>query len=403
MSKYTFAPIVPLIGGFPLGAEAAFDTLPSAIYSYDGFWGNDRHYVQYMQETRGHKEIEYLLFDKDCTTESVDVVIGTPPCAGLSMFNPSKDPAAAGANCAKNDWMYKVFEDGIDKLGAKVIAVENAPALYTTRGAPVAEKLYEICKARGYSMTLYKTSTKFHGIPQARDRTFAFAWKSEHAPILGYYNRDKPTFKDHVANIPAGTPHADDVINKRLGEDFFYQFIRSKSNRDIRDLMQEDGTNTTLRYVVKNGLLREARDWFEAQGMEKATSKAEHVIKKHEAKLNVWDVSMHVWGETHMNALIARTLEATLHPAEDRGLSLREALHIMGFPHDYVVQDGIKSSQHVTQNVPVCTARDMCLEIKKFLDGDLQVSNGNFVKQSNYKQSVDEVRGSEKATLEAFM
>ena len=41
MSDITWAPLIPLIGGLPLGAEKATGKPPEAIYSYEGFEAND--------------------------------------------------------------------------------------------------------------------------------------------------------------------------------------------------------------------------------------------------------------------------------------------------------------------------------------------------------------------------
>jgi hypothetical protein len=37
-------------------------------------------------------------------------------------------------------------------------------------------------------MSLIKTDTFLHGIPQHRHRTFAIFWKLKYAPIVNFYN-----------------------------------------------------------------------------------------------------------------------------------------------------------------------------------------------------------------------
>lgn len=74
----TWAPIIPLIGGQMLGAEKAFNKPPEAIYSYDGFQANDSHYVNYMNNVKGHG-LEYVLLDNFSEKRKIDVISGTPP------------------------------------------------------------------------------------------------------------------------------------------------------------------------------------------------------------------------------------------------------------------------------------------------------------------------------------
>ena len=264
MSKreITWAPLIPLIGGQMLGAEKAFGKPPAAIYSYDGFQDNDSHYVNYQQNTLGRKDIPYILLgDDNSQVTQVDVVSGTPPCAALSQLNTGKSVESKGAGCAKNEWMYKVFEDGIDILGAKVVIVENAPALFTNKGRPVANNLYKICAERGYSLTLYKTSTRFHGVPQGRDRSFAIGWKSESAPVMNWYNRPRKNFAEYLREIPVDALHQDIIINKNVPDEPYYNFIKTKIAADttIRELMIEEGVKTTLNYVNKKGWMKNER------------------------------------------------------------------------------------------------------------------------------------------------
>ena len=387
--EITWAPLIPLIGGQALGAEKAFGKPPEAIYSFGGFEANDSHYVNYQQNTLGRKDIPYVLLDSENPNiKQVDVVTGTPPCAALSQLNTGTTAESKGAGCAKNDFMYMVFENGIDVLGAKVVIVENAPALFTNKGRPVANKLYEICKERGYSLTLFKTSTRFHGVPQGRDRSFAIGWKSESAPVMNYYNRDRKDFAEYLQEIPDNALHQDLVINKNVPDEPYYNFIKTKTNRDVREIMVEENVKTTLNYVCKKGWMKEANEWFHKTGNEKGIKYSDHAIMKFADGKGVWDGSVHVFGE-YMNAVIGRNMVDTMHPTEERSLTIREALHMMGFPEDFELLDGLKKMNHIAQNCPVPTSRDMHLEISKFLTGDLELSNTTYLRQNNLKQLME--------------
>ena len=386
--EITWAPLIPLIGGQALGAEKAFGKPPEAIYSFGGFEANDSHYVNYQQNTLG-RDIPYVLLDSDNPQiRQVDVVTGTPPCAALSQLNTGTTTESKGPGCAKNEFMYMVFENGIDVLGAKVVIVENAPALFTNKGRPVANKLYEICKERGYSLTLFKTSTRFHGVPQGRDRAFAIGWKSDSAPVMNYYNRDRKDFAEYLQEIPENALHQDIIINKNVPDEPYYNFIKTKTNRDVREIMIEEGVKTTLNYVNKKGWMKEANEWFHKTGNEKGIKYSDHAMMKYADGKGVWDGSVHVFGE-YMNAVIGRNMVDTMHPTEERSLTIREALHMMGFPEDFELLDGLKKMNHIAQNCPVPTSRDMHLEISKFLTGDLELSNTTYLRQNNLKQLME--------------
>ena len=399
-NEISFAPLIPLIGGFPLGAEVALGKPPKAIYSYKGFDSNDSHYVNYQQNTL-NRNIEYKDISVSDDHDSVDIVVCTPPCAGLSSFNASKNPESRGAGCAKNDWMYISITDAIEKLSAKVVLVENAPALYTKKGEPVASKIYEIAKEHGYSLTLYKTSTMFHGIPQNRKRTFAILWKSSVSPYIEYYNRDRLEFDEFVNNYKTNTINLDHISDSIL-EDPFYKFVKHKfPNNDIRSLLKGIKKQSVFEFVKYHNLLDESIDYFIAHDNKKGEKLATHAKNKLMDGGNVWDGTVNVYGDT-IGALTGRNMSSTLHPSEDRSLTIGEALHIMGFPNDFELLGGRKNMNHIAQNVPVCTARDMVLQAEKFVNGELQLSESDFIKQNNWKQQIDYESESHKEEITLF-
>jgi DNA (cytosine-5)-methyltransferase 1 len=387
MQNINWAPLISLIGGFPLGAEAAFGKPPVANISYDGFQKNDSHYNNYNEQR--DVNVPYYTVSES-PKQKIDVIVGTPPCAALSQLNTGKTAAAKGAGCHKNEWMYKVFEDAIDTFGARVVVVENAPALYTTKGQGVADQLYKIAKERDYSLTLYKTSTMYHGIPQNRQRTFAIAWDSKTAPIMNWYRRDRKNFAEYLQEVPSNAPQQDMIINPNVYNDYYFQYIKHATGEDPRKLMIEAGINTAYQYVLRNFGLNNALGWFKENNHEKGVKYASHAMMKTEKGLGIWDGSTHVFDEV-MNAVIGRNLNDTIHPTEDRSLTVREAFHMMGFPHDFQLLGGRGRINEIAQNVPVCTARDICIEISKYLNNELEMSDATYIKQSNFNYKIEYV------------
>jgi len=394
MKNIKWAPVIPLAGGFPLGAEMAIGSPPEFVASYEGFWGNDSQYMNYQNNVLG-KNLDYINFTKNEDFKSkVNITVCTPPCAGLSQLNLGKTPEVKGAGCAKNEWMYQVLKDSIERLAADVVITENAPALSTNKGMPVAAELYRIAKYYGYSLSLYKTSTHFHGLPQRRDRTFALAWKSKTAPVLNWYDLERKTFKDYLLDIPESASQQDIVVNPKVVTEPYYQFIQYKLGKhDVREDIVTM-TNTSFDWVNDNGLLAEANEWFKATNNEAGIKYSDHAIKKFAQGLGIWNGSVHVF-EDVMNAVIGRNLSDTIHPTQDRSLTIREAIHMMGMPHDYELVGGRPKTNMLAQNVPTCTAACIVKEAMKFLNGELEMSNHDFVFQNNWNKKIDYSRSSD--------
>ena len=64
-------------------------------------------------------------------------------------------------------------------------------------------------------------------------------------------------------------------------------------------------------------------------------------------------------------------------------------LHMMAMPTDYHIEDLKHNWLKVTQNVPVCTANYIARQIKKYLNGELELATTRFVKQNNTTQHND--------------
>jgi hypothetical protein len=89
----------------------------------------------------------------------------------------------------------------------------------------------------------------------------------------------------------------------------------------------------------------------------------------------------------YTSALTGKNLDLIFHPTEFRTLSVRETMELMGLPKDFNIISG--ATVHMTQNVPVCTAKDMTEQAIKFINGELKMSKFNFIKQNNLQQKID--------------
>jgi site-specific DNA-cytosine methylase len=89
----------------------------------------------------------------------------------------------------------------------------------------------------------------------------------------------------------------------------------------------------------------------------------------------------------YIGAFVGHVPTAMIHPKKDRYLTYRECLNIMGLPQDFNLIDPKKNLNHVCQNVPVSTAKDMADCVKDYLDGNItKWVEQDFMIQDNHKQ-----------------
>lgn len=306
--------------------------------------------------------------------------------AALSQLNTGKSAESKGSGCAKNEFMYIVAEQGIHCYNADVIMIENAPALFTNKGFGVAKRLEEIATENGYSISFYKTSTVHHGIPQARDRCFAFLWNRKTAPILNWIKKEYSVFDQYLKEVPQDALQHDIIVNPKVANEPFYKFIQHwTGNHDARQEIREVGKKTAFQWVFKKGLIDEAIKWFDETGNERGFKLAEHAKYKFSIDKGIWDGSVHIAND-YTQAWIGRNMNDTIHPTEDRSCTIRESLHLMGFPHNFELLGGRKNLNLIAQNVPTCTASDMVNEAAEVLLGNRVDSGLTLFKQNNHNE-----------------
>lgn len=382
-NDYTWIPLIPLIGGFPLGIEKAWGKEPEFIASYDGI-GNDNHYVNYKDN------LQFKTYDSaDLQFEQkINLVVCTPPCAALSSLNTSKNPEKQGHTGKQNDFMYDCIATAANKFHADIIAIENAPALATNKGIKVAEKLRNLAKELGYSTMLYKTSTHFHGLPQRRDRTFALFFRNGNVPIFEYEKKPYVKFEQYLKTMENNVVNDETIVNKKLlTQDPYYAYLKA-THGDVRKLLNDAKQVTCLNYVKNNNLVDEVVEYTKEHGTDRHKHIMDHAVAKFEVGLGVWDSSVHIFNE-YMNAVIGRNLNDTIHPTEDRSLTYLEALYMMGFPEDFELLHGRKSINHIAQNVSVHSAGFIGEQSLKYLRGELQESEYDYLKIDNWNDKLE--------------
>jgi site-specific DNA-cytosine methylase len=385
-SGLSWAAIVPLIGGFAIGNSMATGNKPKALYTYTGFQENESHLREYWPD------VPYINLDEtEEVVDRLDFVSTTCPCAGLSMLNYSKNGGgkSRGSDAAQNEWMYRSAEFVLGTLKPRVFFGENAPGLFGAIGKGVAEKLFEIGQKHGYSMSLMKTTTSKHGIPQERPRTFYFFWDSEYAPIMNFYNRERKTLGEYLKEVPADATLQETFNTWKLEGLPIIKFMEEEKGMTWKEIMSED--SGTMNYLlIKKGWLDECIAYTDKVLPDSVDSRSLHHIKKKLAEgKGFWDVSPRLGVDT-FKAVISKNMICGSHPEEKRFISIREYMHLMGLPHDFQLLNK-NQWNHIAQNVPTATARDWTLEVIKYIKGELPSSGQKFFKQNNLSGAPKEV------------
>lgn len=395
MTYHSHASIIPLIGGEALASEKAFGVKPKFIMSYDVFKNNDAHLLNHYNNS-----VPYYVLDKgDNVNEYVDVVSSVCPCAGLSQLSNTHS-----ATNPANDWMYKSTSYVLENVKPKVLWGENAPLFGTNAGKPVRDKLYEIAKQNGYTMTTYITKSLFHGVPQVRKRSFYFFWKGDRTPLLNYFNKELVPIEGLLSQTPNLGGELDKVTNVKIPtENPYYKYVLEEihpgwSHQDFQQSL--DVSVQILDYIEDKIDYVSLANYFLKKGNEKEYKKCMYRYEKLSSGGSIMKREP-VIPAGYIGAFVGHMPVSVVHPLEDRFLTYRECMSIMGLPYEYELLEPKKNLNHVCQNVPFDTAYDMASEVKAVLDGKREWINATNVFQTNYKKQ-HEIWDENRSSLESF-
>jgi len=396
-NNYTYASIIPLIGGETIAMQNAFGKKPEYIMSYKAFGANDSQILNHYKHS-----IPYHVLDEGGSHGGqVDVVNSVCPCAGLSMLNVN-----ASSDSATNDWMLESAKYVLGEVKPKVFWGENAPGLYGNMGKPVVEKLKKIGEDFGYSMTLYKTKSTLHGLGQVRNRSFYFFWKDDSVPYMPYFSKDKEPIEECIRNafVSDDDPMNELVNDKKPSDDPWYRYILEELHGGISHkefFAQLEKSTNTLSYIEETQGITHypvVSEWMSENGFDKEAAKCLRIDAKYKAGGNIMKRGVE-FGKGHTSAFVGHFATQLVHPDEDRFITIREALSIMKMPKDFQLVGGKKNLNMICQNVPVSTAQDMAQSVKDYLDGKLDRFNTQFIRQNNTNRSHE----FEEHTLEEFL
>ena len=422
--------IQPLTGGMYIGAAQALNEDADWIISYPGTddvkydkdgnivtAGNEYNLLKWLE--KNNKNVPYFHFNHKMFEQpsiysveinpvnihaevisnygiftNVDLIVAVPVCAGLSNVTIAADETKDERNCN----MIWIANYVLNICKPKVYIFENAPALVSNKGESVRNQLENIAIKAGYSVLYYKTDTKLHNNPQKRPRTFVCFFKhtvdgiiNQLPPELGFENIQVDA-AEYIDNIPENAtqqiPFAMSDLNSML-----LNFIKSREGENWRNNIHND----LIKYITKNKLYDEFCDYicntdYDDVEKRKSIKFIRHVEFKKSQGLNFYSTTMCMY-DKNTPSVQFKTIQTMLHHREDRLITVREALHLMGLPHDFELYGDINANgPKIGQNVPVNTARFIVSEAAKVIENwdniHRETGKSNTLLVDNTKQQI---------------
>lgn len=400
MSNITVTHFIPLIGPF-VEASNRLGLNTVQIVSYQKMQGNEQHIY-----LNGNFKGEPILIPDDDLNEynpsldnmkryikennikSTDLVLGVPPCAGFSMLSSNTSADAKANLCMIEAIKFFVASE------SKVLCFENAPGFAGFKGLDFIERYVEPILPPEYKMTLVKTDTNQHGIPQNRPRTFMYIYKADvNKKILNIEEIHHKTLKEmfvglgeaenennlHVylkgkdidnwtewANSPQGMSIVKDVIIEKLDKEDYRQDIIVETFRRIREVpgFAIQGNDYVERNMVNLKAKCDAKGavTFRDSGPIIFRHRTSAIVGKNNTNLSRTFINVQgKWVDFFNDWLPEQdpsTVVDSIKKAEIkiRPMTMREKMRMMGWQDTYTIADYVRNNNHICQSVPVSTA-----------------------------------------------
>lgn len=336
MNKYKVMDLFSGAGGFLLGFEKeGFDIILSTDFDEDceKVHKINRPNIPFVRadiRTLSNEKIDELL-----NGQTVDVLIGGPPCQGFSTIGNrvSSDPERRTKYDPRND-LFREYIRILNHLQPKVFVMENVKGIKTRDGGTIFEEIQRQFKETDYDFNCITLNAADYGVPQYRERVFFYGTRigvDFEAPIPTHGENRNPynIVLDAIGDLANKGEEVSNHVPLKHGEKNIrrYQFIpeggRLPENDLPADLYRKNFGNTFKRLDRNKPSLT--------------------MVPGHNA--------------------------FPIHPWLDRSLTVREAARIQTFPDDYIFSGRRdKQCMQVGNAVPVQLANAWAKQVKGVLD-----------------------------------
>lgn len=338
MQNYKFVDLFSGAGGLLRGFMNAGFT---PIFSVE-MWNPavETHKLNYPHVPLLHRDIRTITNEElKQYKDSVDVVIGGPPCQGFSTIGKRliKDP--------RNELVFE-FIRFVDALRPKAFLMENVRGLLSSDGGKIKAAIENEFREIGYDVKSSVLCAADYGVPQLRNRIFFLGIRKDLLitptfPLATHKKEDYATVGNAIC----------DLIGK---ENDFPNHIPMNHNKTVVERIKcipEGGG------IPKEGLPEEVAHGSRSDYKNNEIKNFSHVYKR----LSRFRPA---------TTMVPGHNAFPLHPTENRSLTVREAARIQTFPDD-VVFCGTRQDQciQVGNAVPVDLAFQLAKHIAILITG----------------------------------
>ena len=311
---------------------------------------------------------------KNVVSDSVDVVIGGPPCQGFSLANKNRNKVK---DDPRNELFYE-FVRVVTDFQPKAFVMENVRGLLSMQKGKVIQLMKEEFEnaGLGYQVDFKVLLASDYGVPQNRQRVIMIGIRKD----LGV----KPEFPSKTCSEPVTVWEAiSDLpqIEASGGEE--KMSYESRPQNTYQELMRKRSSS-----LYNHVAMRHTKRLIERFKVIKAGQSLAHVPQQHAAvkRGKPTEISKIVFSQNnqrlHANKpapTIAASFQSNfIHPYLNRNFTAREGARLQSFPDDFIFQGmrtkmswekGLSQDQQIGNAVPPLMGFAIASKLKNILNG----------------------------------
>lgn len=289
----------------------------------------------------GYKEIKQLIGDK-----KVDIIIGGPPCQGMSLAGPRKldDP---------RNKLYLSYIRLVDEIRPKAFVIENVPGLVSLFGGQIKNSIINKFTDIGYKISYKILCSADYGVPQTRKRVVFVGLKNQREFVYPTENKNYITCEMALSDLP---PLIDSIGEETMKyaespQNSYQKLMRSKSHEVVNHIaaVHSDKVKRIISLVPDGGNYKDLPDDY------------------------IHSRNFHIAWTRFNSQKPAPTIDTGhrhhFHYKYNRVPTVRECARLQSFPDNFVFL-GNKTQQfrQVGNAVPPLMAQSVAEQLKLFID-----------------------------------
>ena len=314
---------------------------------------------------------------------SVDIIIGGPPCQAYSIVGRSR----MGKDVEKDprNELYKFYVKFLEKYSPKMFVFENVLGIVTAKKGGPLNDLKELAENAGYDMQMEVQNASEHGVLQRRQRVIIVGWRKDaknskgkkyHYPILEKEQNSYSVMKDLFSDLPV----------RKAGEGNLTSLVPYSQDLENMPYLKESAIRNnhfdfTTQHIARphNANDREIYCMAIKQWQEKRRqldySKLPAHLQTHRNTKSFLDRYSVVDPDGYCHTVVAHIskdghyyIYPTPNPTIEnvRSITVREAARLQSFPDDYYFEGSRGAAfKQIGNAVPVVLAYKIAKEILK--------------------------------------